>query len=392
MRLTRLGAILLLLILATPLAAQVGPAPAPPLRVTLPSAVLGEQRSVQIRVPAAYARTATRYPVLYLTDGDAQLTHTAATVEFLARNARIPEMIVVAISNTDRTRDLTPTKGGLPNVRTMPTAGGADRFLAFIEQELIPYVEKNYRTLPYRVFAGHSFGGLFAIHSLYARPDLFQARIAVSPTLTWDDNLVEKRFEDFARNHPDAKSTLYFSVGEEGEALNRAYDRFRKLLAKRAPKGVTWDSVYLTGEDHGSVVLLTHYHGLRKIFDGWQFPFAADGSAPELAAVEEHFSKLSQRLGLQIQAPENTVNLVGYRQLTAGNSDRAIAAFKRNVELYPDSANVYDSLGEALEKSGRIDLAAESYARAAELGKKNGDPNTEVFEQNAARARQTLGK
>lgn len=391
MRLSRFWAPLLLLVLAAPLTAQVQSVPLP-ARVSLKSEVLGEMRTVQIRVPAGYARGATRYPVLYMTDGDAQMTHTVATVEFLARNARIPEMIVVGISNTDRTRDLTPTRASLPNLRTLPTAGGADRFLSFIETELIPYVEKNYRTSPYRVFAGHSFGGLFAIHSLYARPDLFQARIAVSPTLTWDDNLPEKRFEEFARNNRDAKSTLFFSVGEEGQALDEAYERFRKLLAQRAPKNLTWDSMYLKGEDHGSVVLLTHYHGLRKVFEGWQFPFPADGSAPDLASVDKHYRKLSERLGLEIVPPENTVNLVGYRQLTAGSIDRAIAAFTRNVELYPDSANVYDSLGEALERDGKFELAAKNYARAAELGKLTNDPNTAVFELNAARAKKLIAQ
>lgn len=396
MRPIRPGMLLLLLLgFAFPLTAQFPPPAPPPTRVTFNSSTMGEERSIQIRVPAGYERTSTRYPVLYLTDGDAQLAHTVATIEFLARNARMPEMIVVGISNTDRTRDLTPTNGPLgepPNAQTFPTAGGADRFLTFIEREVIPHVEKNYRTLPFRVFAGHSFGGLFAIHSLYAKPDLFQARIAVSPTFTWDNNLLARRFDEFARTHAGTKSTLYFSVGNEGEASDRGYEEFKKLLAKKAPKNLTWDSVRLGDEDHGSVVMLTHYHGLRTIFQGWQYPGLQQNALPQLSDIEGHYEKLSSRLGFRVLPPENLVNVIGYRLLNAGENERAIAVFKRNVELYPESANVHDSLGEAYEKSGKMELAAPEYARAAEMGKSSGDANTRIFEENLARANRALGR
>ena len=171
----------LALVLVSSLAAQ-------PVPVQLESKVLAETRTILVRTPASYAGGARAYPVLYMTDGDRQIGHTAAVVDFLAREGRMPEVIIVGINNTDRTRDLTPTK-----VETMgggfatPTSGGGDRFLDFISTEVIPYVEKNYRTQPYRVFAGHSFGGLFAMHTFFTRPALFNGVIAVSPSLTWDD-------------------------------------------------------------------------------------------------------------------------------------------------------------------------------------------------------------
>jgi predicted alpha/beta superfamily hydrolase len=90
---------------------------------------------------------------------------------------------------TDRTRDLTPTHADIKNpdgtVTAFPTSGGADRFLDFIQTELIPEIEKRYRTAPYRIFAGRSLGGLLAIHALFTRPDLFNAYIAVSPSSPW---------------------------------------------------------------------------------------------------------------------------------------------------------------------------------------------------------------
>src|ERR1044071_4122432 len=170
------------------------------LRFQLKSEVLGEERTILVRVPQGDERGDQRSPVPYMTDGDAHLQHTAATVAFLARNGRMPEMIVVGITNTDRTRDLTPTRveqlPDNPNVR-FPTSGGADKFLKFIETELIPQIESKYRVQPFRVLAGHSFGGLFALHAMFTRPELFNSYIAVSPSLQWDNFLLTDRAKAF---------------------------------------------------------------------------------------------------------------------------------------------------------------------------------------------------
>ena len=209
-------------------------------RLSLKSAVLGEERIVLVRTPDDYERSGQQYPVLYLTDGDRQMSHTISTVEFLARNGRIPELIIVGIINTDRTRDLTPTNGTLKapggQPQRFPTAGGADKFLKFIETELIPSIEADYRTQPYRVFAGHSFGGLFALHTMMTRPEVFNAYIAVSPTFPWDDGLPQREAEAFCKDRKESNRTLFFTVGNEGEEMVGGFDRLKKLLAKQSPK------------------------------------------------------------------------------------------------------------------------------------------------------------
>src|ERR687893_408568 len=106
----------------------------------LKSAVLGEERTVLVRTPTGYETNNVRYPVLYMTDGDAHMGHTAATVEFLTRNGRMSDLIVVGVTNTDRTRDLSPVKSTARNPAgelQAPTSGGADNFLKFFETELI---------------------------------------------------------------------------------------------------------------------------------------------------------------------------------------------------------------------------------------------------------------
>jgi tetratricopeptide (TPR) repeat protein len=145
-------------------------------------------------------------------------------------------------------------------------------------------------------------------------------------------------------------------------------------------------------EDHGSVVLRSHHFGLRKIFDGWQIARDPQTGGVEggLRAADEHYKKLSERLGYTIPTPENLINLIGYQHLAQGGTEEAIAVFKTNIERYPASANVYDSLAEAYEKSGRLDLAKPNYERAVTLGKQNNDPNLALYKANFDRVSEKL--
>ena len=365
-------------------------------RLSLKSVVLGEERVILVRTPPGYGRNTERYPVLYMTDGDTHLVHTSGTVNFLARNGRMPEMIIVGIVNTDRTRDLTPTNAALsipkgqPN--PFPTSGGADRFLKFIETELIPVIESRYRTQPFRVLAGHSFGGLFAVHTMLARPELFNSYIAVSPSLQWADELLVKRGEEFLKSHREWKKSLYMTLGNEPGDISEAFRQFREILGKNRPKDFEWDATQFMDEEHGSVVLPSHYWALRRIFDGWQMPRdpATGTVAGGLRGADDHYRKLSQKFGYTIPVPEAVVNQLGYQLLGGGRTDEAIAVFKANVERNPTSANVYDSLAEAYERDGKFDLARQNYEKAYALGKEASDPNTAIFKTNLDRATERM--
>ena len=364
-------------------------------QITLKSVVLGEDRVVLVRTPIGYETNKLRYPVLYMTDGDAHMGHTASTIEFLERNGRIPDLIVVGVTNTDRTRDLTPAKSTNKNAAgelQNPTAGGADNFLKFFETELIPEIEKQYRVQPYRILAGHSFGGLFAIHAMISKPGLFNSYIAVSPSLQWENAEALKRAEEFLKNQKEMKVTLFTSLGNEPGGIGEIFDRFREVLSKTSIKGFEWQAERMEDEDHGSVVLRSHYFGLRKVYEGWQplRDLKSGAFIGGLNAVDAHFKKLSEKFGYAIPVPENLINQMGYQFLFDSKPEEAIAAFKANVERYPESANVYDSLAEAYERGGRLDLADPLYEKAQVLGQQNNDPNAAIYKTNYQRVHAKL--
>ncbi|MCP3973481.1 MAG: hypothetical protein GY720_03195, partial [bacterium] len=332
---------------------------------TLTSQVLGEERILMIHLPDGYAGSQASYPVLYLLDGSDNFHHTVGTIHSLARTGHVPAMIVVALPNTDRNRDLTPGPD-LPEEETgevrLPTAGGADDFLRFFSEELIPHVESTYRTAPFKILVGHSLGGLFAVHALTAAPESFDAYIAISPSMQWRDGEPVKTAESFFRDHPDLEKYLFVSVASEGGSFHANNQRFSELLRHHAPPGLVWNFRQMEGDDHGSTPVRSTYLALRMIFPRWRAPGSMFEQGVE--AFEQHYRRLSDEYGFEIEVPERTVNALGYRALGQNELAKAIEIFERNVTAFPHSANVYDSLGEAQEKAGDFEAALKNYEQA----------------------------
>lgn len=368
--------------------------PPAPERITIHSNVLNEDRTILVRMPAGPQETNARFPVLYMTDGDGHMEEVGGIVDFLVGHNRMSPVIIVGIINTDRTRDLTPTRADAKGVdgsiaQSFPTSGGADRFLQFIQTELFPEIEKRYPTASYRIFAGHSFGGLLAIHTLVNHTDMFNAYIAVSPSLQWDDQHTLHQAQQFFAKQKELKKTLFFSLGNEGATPNPMGDGFnqlQKLFTTTTPKGFIVRSARYPDEDHGSTTFLAHYAGLKTVFDGWVMPRDLKNNLPVggLKGVEDHYRELSERFGFPVSA-EQTINQMGYVLLGDKKIEESVATFKRNVELYPGSANVYDSLADALEAAGKPDLARQNSQKAVSVATETADPRLPQFKQHLDR-------
>lgn len=339
------------------------------------SQVLGEDRTILVRVPRNYDNIDLKFPVVYMLDAHPpQNAMMAGLLEQQAWGAVMPEMILVGIQNTNRLRDLTPT------ATERSGSGGGQKFLQFIETEVIPLVEKEYRTQPYRIFAGHSLGGLFVFYSFVERPDLFNAYIAASPVLNWDKEYVIKRAERLLKEGRSWKKRLFVALGDEPEYLG-GFNSLQSLLKRTQPKGIEYEFRQFKDENHGSVVLPAYYAGLRRIYEGWVMREAA-----ALNEVEGHYRKLSDRYGYSIPPPENLINQIGFLLLRSEKLEEALEAFKKNTEYYPNSANVYDSLGEAYEKAGRLKAALDSYEKAFQLAEdRNDTARARIFKANFER-------
>jgi predicted alpha/beta superfamily hydrolase len=350
---------------------------------------LNEDRVVWIRTPQNYEKTKGPFPVLYLADGPTYINLVASTMDILALNDRMPPLVIVGIANTDRTRDMTPSHADEKNpdgtVHADPTSGGADHFVDFIRNELMPEIGRRYRVAPFKVFVGHSFGGLLAVHILITRPDMFQAYIAASPSLWWDNESTLRQAQDFFAAHAELNKRFFFDLGNEGAEMRSPFNALQKTLTNKTPKDFHWKSAVYPDDDHGSSVLRGYDDGLREIFFDWHVPTDQDGKIiGGLQGLEAHYRELSARYGYEIPA-EHAVNILGYQLLADKKVAEAIVVFKRNVELYPASDNVYDSLADGYEADSKLDLATKNAQKAVELGTKIDDPRLGAYKEHLKR-------
>ncbi|MHC4128326.1 MAG: alpha/beta hydrolase-fold protein [Planctomycetota bacterium] len=357
-------------------------------RQVIHSEVLGEDRPFTVSIPMGYVRAQTRYPVIYLLDGFSSFHHTVGTATHLASQGRMPAAIVVAIQNTDRQRDFSPPTENPEILSGFPEAGGAARFLDFIRTELIPHIESNYRTADYRILIGHSFGGLFSTYALLASPQTFNAYFAISPSLPWDKGEMIGMAKRFFDEQPDCDRFMYLTLADEDGLMLSRFEEFRTVLEEQAPASFEWGSLHLEDEDHGTITLLSVYHGLKTLFSDWHSREVFAGG--DLDEIRQYYARLSSKYGYEMLPPENPTNLLGYRHLQAGELDRAREVFMFNVTTYPDSANVYDSLGECLEKMGRLAEALHNYEKAVKLAERENHRAIAVYRANAARLRNRL--
>ncbi len=359
-------------------------------QITLHSGILAEDRTIFVALPASYPSGTARYPVLYLTDAQWQFEQARATTQFLARNRIIPEMIVVGVANRDRTHDLYATRADFRRdgrVIPFPNSGNADQFLEFVAEELIPWTEKTYRTSELRVLAGHSAGGNFALHAIRVKPTLFQAVIAASPWLAWDDHKELKQLLPFVTSTKLGLRALFVTYADEGAEMRADVDALTTALTSRTGAPLRWRSVHYPDETHETTVLKSYYDGLRMIFAGYGYPRdpKTDLLAGSLDDVKSHFAKLGEQLGARLPPPEGVVNELGYQYLRTGQPELAVAAFRFNTEQHPQSANAWDSLAEGVEARGEVTEALAYYRKAVAMAEAQNLPSVETFRKHLLR-------
>ena len=242
------------------------------LRRTIRSTVLGEDREYDVHLPEGYsADTTARFPVLYVLDGASQSGHTAESAALLARRGVIPPMIVVGVPSVDgetRNRDYTPPEMRLDTGRPTGPGGAADRFLSFLQTELIGRIERDYRTTRPRMLAGWSLGGLFVVYSELVAPALFDARFAHSPALWPRDELIVARLQQALTAGPVPPGFLYLSLGDEENArMARAFRHAVTVLERDAPATLRWRADLSTGGAHQSNPRLSTPVGLCVMFN-----------------------------------------------------------------------------------------------------------------------------
>ncbi|MBL4836591.1 MAG: alpha/beta hydrolase [Kordiimonadaceae bacterium] len=328
-------------------------------KFTIQSAILKEERPYLVHLPVSYEGNKSqlqKYPVLYILDGSSSFVIASSIVSDMATSTQIPEHIVVAIPNTtDRTRDLTPNNSiyGYDGERSpdVETSGGGDKFLQFIEQELIPQINKNYRTMDYTTFAGHSFGGLTVLHSFLSQQGLFDNYLAIDSSLWWDHRIMLKRVKKFVGTHTDSNARIFMSTADRtddpnGEGMAVPNRTFFETLKNSGFPNLHVAQQSFKNEDHGSVPLPSLYYGLLNLFDGYKIK--RDVLLEGADAVAKHYEVFSKARNTVFLPPEEMIGDFA-KWFTEDKPHLAQGFFELNAANYPTSEKAQKQLAEYLK-------------------------------------------
>ena len=242
------------------------------------SKVLGEERTLNIYLPEGYNKNdTTRYAVTYLLDGsaDEDFIHIVGLYQFYSFEwiNRVPKTIVVGIATVDRRRDFTYPTTIEKDKKKYPTTGHSDKFIAFIEKELQPFIENRYKVNVSKTIIGESLGGLLATEILLKKPALFNKYIIVSPSIWWDNGSLLSLQSPVLLEGYTHKTDVYVGVGKEGltsTEMPRVMEVDANLLADKIKatksKAVSVYFDYLPEENHATIMHQAVNNALKQLY------------------------------------------------------------------------------------------------------------------------------
>jgi predicted alpha/beta superfamily hydrolase len=232
--------------------------------------VSGQEYVLQISLPAGYASSNKKYPVVYLMDSQWDFPLLTALYGQQYYDGFIPELIIVGITwggahpNPDslRTRDYTPT-----NIQQMPQSGGADRFLSVVKDEVFPFIESNYRVdVNDKTLVGCSLGGLFTMYTLFTHSNMFNRYVAASPAFSWDNNILNKYEEQYHINASHLTAKLFMCVGGVETSVSD-YEKLVSFLKNRHYNNLQIESRVLENTGHSGTKGEGYARGLQFVFE-----------------------------------------------------------------------------------------------------------------------------
>lgn len=234
------------------------------------SRVLGGQRRINVALPPGYAGSRRRFPVLYLLDGGTVQEDFPKITDFVSQMTAagvLAPMIVVGIEGVDRKHDLTHPATFADDRKLLPTSGGSSPYRRFLVDELRPWVRTRYRVNGRSGLIGESLAGLFVVETFLREPQAFDAYLAASPSLWWDDQSLSRQASALLGRGGFKGRRLYLSIGDEGTTMQEGVDRVVAALRAAPPRGLAWRYQPMPNEHHSTI-----YDPSAKAGLPWLFP------------------------------------------------------------------------------------------------------------------------
>ncbi len=313
------------------------------------STMLNENREFWVYLPSDYNASLYNYPVLFLLDGQEHFHQATGLVNHMSRLVqKMPSMIVVGVISTDkdRVRDYTPNP-----IKNFPNSGGVHLFTRFLKEELIPRINKEYRTNNYRLLFGHSLAGLYVDYLFVKDNELFRTYFAADPAIFLDSTITDN-FKKLLTIRDTIKGNYFLSVSGDVKATtitpNFELYNFIKLSY---PNKLKWDFIFYPNDDHISMTLKSLYEGLEKMFDGYKMPTNYLNTYDK-SMILNHISLLEKTYGIEVAIPEQAINEYAMLFYTNGKYEDALELLQFNIKNYKMPFETYYFIGEAYRLKG----------------------------------------
>ncbi|MBY0436234.1 MAG: prolyl oligopeptidase family serine peptidase [Cyclobacteriaceae bacterium] len=338
---------------------------------TFHSKILNEDRTIVIYKPVLKPQFSMAVsPIIYVLDGGQFADVLASYVNlYCEKFSDLPAITVVGISNFEkRGRDYRPLKARGPGQEE----AGADKFLDFLTKEVMPQIEGKYKTPPYRVIAGHSFGGLMVMHLFSHYPKLFRAGIASSPYMADNGNAYMGELVDYLKISSGNQRSLFFSVANEGPVYLHNAEYIDSLLNRQKVAQLSHLYQHYPDENHSTVIPRALFAGFKYAFHLKELNHLKQRPFAENYEIVQAYHKSRTEIFGPIPFTEDLLNGLGYQYLDWKDIDNALQCFKKNTELFPTSGFVWDSYAEGFMEKGDKKNAILYYEKSLSL-----DPNND---------------
>lgn len=330
------------------------------------STILNEQRNLIVYLPNEYLSkkdTTIHYPVLYVLDGNSNYLSVSGMVQDLSETSRtytIPKLIIVCISNTKRTRDLTPypaAKSDFLSEQIAKETGGAENFIKCIQDEIIPYISNKYPVTPYKALIGHSFGGIFALNALAKHKEIFDDYIVIDPSTWYDDRKFANSVLDSVSKNDYKGKTVFLAIANTNNQTDTNKVKISKAVFSEHEKSIlafnkkikmvkgnlVYHSKYYPEDNHSSVAVNAIYDGIRFLFKDVRFNVDAiiEPSYSPKRDIPAYFQKVSNKIKFPLKVSPEFLEMCDMRYFSRKDEKKRQELRELYKSLYPEKAATY---------------------------------------------------
>lgn len=314
---------------------------------SLQSKVLNKTIPLSIHLPENYDNSKKTYPVLYMLGSDyrARFAMLASTLDYMGEG-QIPEMILIGIDLPDGNSILKPKRGNQDT--TIP-----DNYINFFETELMPHVDNNYQTAPFRVLFGGSNSGFFTVYTLLNNPLLFNGYFASSPSLMIIPEVLQQKIKSGPLKTLSKNRFLHIIYSDD-EGLTDHVSEFTRVLEDHKPESFTYRVDELVNQGHVPAMDFTLF--LLTLYPDFN-PFNPGENLESLDTVKQHFDRLSKRYGYEIKTPISVLFNLGFHTIRSKDLIAAEDIFQYSIEVYPKGKESYLGMGLVRKAQGQLENA-----------------------------------